>query len=230
MNFKLKGPSRFGRTFSFYLKWLLSYVWPIRLAKSTDSKQVAELVLQYGKLVINSGEANYSYGSLQAAFEDYFKEEDWNWSSANRILILGFGSGSILQTLRNEYNSEAEVVGIESDQQIIEWYHEYFPNLNVDLKQCLAQEYIQTEQEPYDLIIVDVFIGLDVPEECRSQDFIANLQTLLNVNGLVVLNFVIDKLAHEEQYSDLLLALSRQFKQVKAFPQMEINRIISCKK
>jgi len=230
MNFKLRGPSSFGRTFSFYGKWLFSFIWPLHVDSFEDANgSKVSLEFQYGRLVVNTKEANYSYGSLQIAFADYFNEEPYDWSKAESILILGFGVGSIAETLRKDHGVATEIAGVEISDEILKWYAEYFIDVKVDVHCGDAFQFVSQNTEKYDVIIVDLFDGLTVPEVFRSKIFLEMLKAKLSEGGVMSYNFVVDQKEHQEQYNELLIALSKIFKEVKAYPQMEINRIISCK-
>lgn len=224
-NFEYKGPPAIRRTFLFYLKFLISFIWPIRVEKAPAGRELS-LVFEYGRLVVNTGEANYSYGNLQRAFEACFKELDLPWKEFHNILILGFGSGSIAQTIRRSYSDTANINGIELDAILIDWYRTYFPDTGAHIQLTDAQHFMENCSSKFDLIVVDLFEGLHVPEPFRERKFLSDCRNALEPGGKLLYNFVKDQPAHEQQYAELLDALGKTFKSLRINTQMDINRII----
>ncbi|MCB9247006.1 MAG: hypothetical protein H6606_11330 [Flavobacteriales bacterium] len=225
-NFEYKGPPAIRRTFLFYLKYLLSFIWPVRVEKVIASNGNAlNLVFEYGRLVVNTGEANYSYGNLQRAFEGVFRELALPWEQIENILILGFGSGSVAQSIRKSYSQKANLVGVERDATLIRWYRTYFPDTGAHIFESDAHHFVQNCQSTFDLIVVDLFEGLDVPDQFRGRDFLLSCKSLLAPRGKLLYNFVKEQPKHEAQYADLLDAFGKTFKSVRILTQMDINRI-----
>jgi len=154
------------------MKQLLSYIYPI--TKSITSQYSGELEITWynGKKHLNSKNANYSYGSLQRILKFGLKKIDL--STVNSVLVLGMGGGSVIETLREDFNYTKQIEAVEIDPIIIEIARTEFDIYESDTLKihCLdAMDFVKTNTSKFDLIIVDLFIDLDVPNTFLSTDF-----------------------------------------------------------
>ena len=89
------------------MKRILSYLYPIQLKKYySPINGKIEVKLIDGKKILDTQKSNFSYGSLQRILRYGLKKIDFNMDT-DRILVLGLGGGSIIQTIREEFNSNA---------------------------------------------------------------------------------------------------------------------------
>jgi spermidine synthase len=95
------------------------------------------------------------------------------------ILILGFGAGSIIQTLREQW-PQSKITGVEIDPIMIKIARKYFPEnvKGVDIVIGDAVAYISKLKDTivYDLIVVDCYIGGDVPKTMKTLSFLHKLK------------------------------------------------------
>ena len=100
------------------MKRLLSYIYPV--TKTIESKYSGKLEITWynGKKHLNSANANYSYGSLQRILK--FGLKKINLSRINSVLILGLGGGSVIETLRQDFNYPGQIEAVEIDPVIID--------------------------------------------------------------------------------------------------------------
>jgi len=173
------------------MKRILSYLFPIQLKKYNSSiNGQIEVNLFNGKKMLDTSNSNFSYGSLQRILRYGIKKIGFN-KDTNRILVLGLGGGSIIQTIREEFNSKAYIEAIDIDPKIIEiakndFNIERFENLKI--VQADANEYLLTCKTSFDLIIVDIFIIDTIPVIFTQPEFIDNLKNHLNQKGYIIFN------------------------------------------
>ena len=157
---------------------VLSFLYPIIIETYSSSiSGVIELTYEYGRLVVNTSEANYSYGSLHRVFRLVMRQMKFTDQPA-KVLILGFGAGSIAKILVEEYQLPVEIDGVEIDPVMLQIHEEYF-KLETNQLKLYNQDvltFLQNNQVQYDYIFVDVFDNLNVPEELLSKSFIKLLQ------------------------------------------------------
>ena len=172
---------------------LLSYIIPIRLHQTnSDISKVIEVTMYNGELVLDSQNTNYSYGSLQRVLRFGLKQIGFEKvRQMQNILILGVAGGSVIKTLVEEIGYEGKIKGVEIDRNIIEIARTYFeldkiPNLEIAIAD--AQQFVKTETEKYDLIIVDIFQDQIMPSFLFEKEFSDNLISLLNYNGMILFN------------------------------------------
>lgn len=109
-------------------KKLLSYLYPITLfkANSTISKTI-EVTLSGGELVLDSKNANYSYGSLQRILRIGLKRIGYSKIvKMDNILVLGVAGGSVIKTLAQEIEYKGKITGVEIDPYIIDIANRFF--------------------------------------------------------------------------------------------------------
>ena len=197
------------------LKKLLSYIYPIRIKTlPSERSNSLEITMVNGKLLLDSKHTNYSYGSLQKVLNKGLAHIGKNIiSKCEHILILGVAGGSIIQTLKNEYKTNAQIDAVEIDYEIIELAKTYFnltsyTNLNIIIDD--ASKYIKTTKKSYDLIIVDIFNDNRMPDFLFEDNFWKLIYKKLNNNGLCLFNSMIslkDIDAKNEQLKDTFKAL-----------------------
>jgi spermidine synthase len=215
------------------LQKYLSYVYRIVVEKTaSDFNPELIVAIQEGKYVLNAKNANYSFATLHRVFQKALKKVDLN--NANSILILGCGAGSIPKIIYKELNLNPKIDAIEIDKKVIELGVKYFgldqyPNLNVVNDD--AKSYVQTTNNRYDLVLVDLFKGIDVPSEFLSQHFFEQLKSILNENGELLLNYVAYNHETKEKVNEIEIELNKTFSRDNKLYRFEnINRIFHCKK
>ncbi len=210
--------------FLFVLKKLASYVWPIRLERY--QKSGLEVVLYNGVTMLNSAKANYSYGNLQLAYTRFFREVELPWNAIHNVLVLGYGAGGVSALIHNR-QPNANQIGVEYSTEVLDAYHRYFnPVANVRLECADAFQFVESCSERFDLVVVDIYEELDVPDKFQSEKFIGMLPGLLSPNGRVLFNKVVGTPVHREQLNQLMLCFSRHFGSVQTNEQLSLNHFI----
>lgn len=154
------------------MKRLLSYIYPVSKTISSQYNGDLEITWYNGKKHLNSKNANYSYGSLQRILKFGLKKIEL--SKVDSILVLGMGGGSVIETLRQDFNYKSKITAVEIDQVIIDIAKtEYGISENENLKiHCTdAYDFVLQNTVRYDLIIIDLFIDLNVPDKFLNLEF-----------------------------------------------------------
>lgn len=174
-----------------FIQRIFSWIYPFTLAKvSSKVSGTLEVNLQYGKVVIDSPQANYSYGNLHLVFQKAIQQLQLNKNKEYQVLILGFGAGSIAQILLQEEKIKAEITGVELDEKMINLAKEYSKSINKNTKIFIddAFHFIHTDTNTYDLIFIDLFIDTSVPNRFQSKAFLELVQKRLKPNAQVLMN------------------------------------------
>lgn len=151
--------------------------------------------------VLNSKNANYSYGGLQEVLNRGLRQISMN--NISSVLVLGMGAGSVVDSLRNEFNYQGPITGIEIDPLVIEIAEKEFKSVGFEnVKWVLADaiEYVAEAKDKFDLIVVDVFIDAKVPQGIYDASFWRNIESLVADNKFVLFNAGID-LAEDKMYN-----------------------------
>ena len=178
------------------IKKICSYFLPIKIyeTKSTLSKSL-EVTWSNGELVLDSKNANYSYGSLQRILRVGLKNIGYQRIvTMEQILVLGVAGGSVIKTLVEEIKFKGKIFGVEIDPEVITIANTYFKlneikNLNIVIDD--AFEYVLKTPRKYDLIVIDIFQDTAMPNFLFETFFINRICFLLNKNGFILFNTMI---------------------------------------
>ncbi len=189
------------------LKSAISYLHPVVIKQCRGQvSSYLEISLENGRRTLNTSKVNYSYGSLHSLFDQTFKRFGLKKEDVKNVLILGFGGGSVASILKEKYNPDCSITGIEKDQAVIELTQSYF-NLErfEDLEiLCLdANEFVQSSKNLYDLIVVDLFVEDQVPKGFHRKEFLDRLNQLLQPHGTVFFNKIVGNSVQEGEMDEL---------------------------
>lgn len=213
-------------------KKLFSYLLPINVFKQKSSvSQTLEVTWTDGKLVLDSQNTNYSYGSLQRILRKGLKFIGFERiKTMNHILVLGVAGGSVIKTLVDEINFEGKITGVEIDKHVITIANEYFyldqiQNLEIIIED--AFEFILKTKDSYDLIIIDIFQDTKMPNFLFETFFINRICDLLQPKGFILFNTMVLNEKQKQLNLEFLNAFdSTQYTVTKLHKIEELNELI----
>ncbi len=215
-----------------WYKYILSYFYLVTVKKiPSDFNQGLCLQMEAGMLLLNTSNANYSYGNLKRVFEEVFELINLDEIHPQNLLLLGLGTGSILDIMQRQYGLNPDITAIEIDPAVIECL-DHWPYLNLSKTQLIegdAFEKIKNLHPAYELIIVDLFCDLDVPESVKTEEFIKNLKFLMAPKGRILINFIVSNEAQKSEFEKFQLLLLKHFKDITGHESMQINRVLELK-
>ncbi|MBC7525705.1 MAG: fused MFS/spermidine synthase [Flavobacterium sp.] len=175
---------------------IFSYFIPVNVVKRNSAISTAlEVTWNNGKLVLDSKNTNYSYGSLQSILRKGLRYIGFERiKKFNSILVLGVAGGSVIKTLVDEIKYKGKITGVEVDAAIITIANEYFKlnevkNLEIIIDD--AFEYVLKTKDKYDLIIIDIFQDMVMPNFLFEDFFINRINFLINPNGFILFNTMV---------------------------------------
>jgi spermidine synthase len=217
------------------LKKFLSFFIPVNIIKKhSDISHNLEVTLNNGKLVLDSKNTNYSYGSLQRILR-----KGLNYIGFERIrgfknvLVLGVAGGSVIKTLVDEIGFKGKITGVEIDQKVIDIDNTYFglnqiPNLNIVIGD--AFEYTLKCKDKYDLIIIDIFKDTEMPNFLFEDYFINHIKAMVNINGFILFNTMTLTKKHFDRNQAFKAHYNDAFS-VRMYPKVEEhNELFTIKK
>lgn len=208
------------------MKKILSYFLPFTTKVESDKSGTLEINWIDGKKVLDSKNANYSFGSLQAVLTFGLTEVEIN--PTDRTLLLGMGAGSILHPLRDKFKCVGHITAVEFDQRIIDLAKNEFDILKIqdlDIVNADAMEYVNQCTEKFNLIIVDLFIDKQVPRVFYSQDFWERIVQLIETGGYVIFNAGIN-LGDSQKHIQLIESLKTRLNFEKYESVQGINTLL----
>ena len=215
------------------MKKILSYFLPITLRKyHTDHNGILAVTLFKGKRLLDTAISNYSYGALQRILYKALLKLPFDEHTQD-ILVLGMGAGSVVQTIRNKFQSAAHITLIEIDASVIRIAEDEFQLSAFDhitILQDDAYAFIQKTTDAYDLIIVDLFIIDTIPGIFIKKDFLQSVAHKIKPGGKLVFNTIrstLDRIA----FSGIVTELVNSGLEIKILQKLDgSNDIILGKK
>jgi len=187
--------------------------------------------MEAGKLLLNTTNANYSYGNLHKVFEDVFEIIEIEKTPPQNILLLGLGTGSVIDILQRQYGFDPRITAVEIDQAIIDAL-QYWDNLDLSKTNIIcgdAFDAVNTLPNDFDLIIVDIFIDLDVHPGIHNKEFLLKIKSLLKPKGRILINYVVNTRQQKEKFAEFQILLMDLFKYIKGHEVMYMNRVLELK-
>ncbi|MES2618834.1 MAG: fused MFS/spermidine synthase [Bacteroidota bacterium] len=212
-------------------KKALSYIFPSIVKKGITSKgQTFEICYENGIKVLNSNNANYSYGSLHSVMQKGIAEI-LKKQSVNSVLMLGLGAGSAIEILHKKCPVTPVITAIEYDEDIVKIACEDF-NIQrfKQLKLIVADafQWLNNNTTTYDLIIDDIFVDDTIPEQCFNADYLNRIANSLNPGGIYFRNMMNLSTQQTVSYQQLVNAAFSSVDVMKV--KVYNNLIYLCKK
>lgn len=207
---------------------LFSYFIPIKIFKKKSARsKIIEVTWANGELVLDSENTNYSYGSLQRILRYGLRNIGYDTIlDMSHILVLGVAGGSVVKTLVDEIEYKGKITGVEIDPDMIEIANQYF-NLN-QIKQLEividdAFEFVLKTKDKYDLIIVDIFEDIKMPNFLFESFFSDRICSLLNNQGFILFNTMILDEAHNVRNRKYISEINPKLFSSKMLPRIEAH-------
>lgn len=198
------------------LKKYFSYlnVIPERTYQSTYNG-VLEINWLNGKKILDTKNTNYSYGNLGKVLQKGLKSVTTDFrSEETSILILGLGGGDVVKQLRNNFKSHGTITAVEIDPVVIEIALKEFdiiPNSKMEIVNNDANVFLKYTKEHYNLIIVDLFNDVTIPDFVFQPEFIKSVYNVLDFNGSIIFNTFILSDVHKVRNKKFVENLKRYF-------------------
>ncbi|WP_271764656.1 fused MFS/spermidine synthase [Aquimarina algiphila] len=171
------------------MKKLLSYLLPFTKEIPSKINGTLEITLMNGKKVLDSQNANYSYGTLQKLLTYGLSQIDIPEDS--QILLLGLGGGSIIHPLQEKFNHKGKITAVEIDEVIIKIAKNEFDITGSSTLEIICDDalhYVNQCTKQFEIIIIDIFIDNQVPEPFYEEEFWKKTIDLIPPKGKVVFN------------------------------------------
>jgi spermidine synthase len=209
---------------------MLSYAWPVPVWEGPGKYGPLKLVWEGGHLVVNSNNANQSYGNLHAIWQQCLDDGKVAQRMLNNVLILGFGAGSAAGILRRELRITAPITGVDGDPEMLRLARTYFhigKLDHIDLIESDALDFIARNTVSFDLVLVDLCHELDLAPGVDGEPFITDLRKCTAPGGMVCFNTIVhDEISGQrsKRVSDLLRL---HFTNVDVRLYQGINRVLT---
>ncbi len=99
-------------------------------------------------------------------------------------LLVGLGAGSLYKIMSDQYK---EVESVELDKRIYDYGVQYFGMAKHDNVIDDGRHYINTCKKKFDLIMIDVIVGENIPEQMISFESFKKCHDMLTENGILII-------------------------------------------
>jgi spermidine synthase len=173
-------------------KILLSYLTELHIESApSEINPHLYVSLSKGRYQLSTANAVYSYGDLYDNYRKIFERMNLPNSQIEKVLILGFGLGSVPFMLEKKFEQKYHYTGIEIDENVVYLAEKYvISELNspIEIYCADAFSFVMQTSEKFDLIAMDVFLDDIIPNNFHSQEFLIALKDLIEENGLLLYN------------------------------------------
>lgn len=209
------------------LQKFLSFFYPVKiLSASGKTTPVLSLYWFNGRWQLGAATALYSDGAAYRPLKEAFHYLQKELPKKQNMLVLGAGLGSAISVLHSIKINIPHTTLVDIDPQIIEWGHSIIKaetKANCEWICADVQQFVQSHNTRYDLIVLDIFQDRIVPNFTTSVDFLKQCRQLLSTqNGVLVLNYIIN---NEENWKIALQNIEGLFK-IEHTISIGINRIM----
>jgi spermidine synthase len=149
--------------------------------------------------------------------------------SPKNILIIGMGIGVLPRAL-DHILKNASIDVVEIDYEIVDIakkYFLFFPSEKVKIHIQDGFDYVMSlpNKQKYDLIVMDAFETICIPDIFLNQNFVSKLKNQLSENGLISVNTLTECSKHNEELSLYMNVFEDRY---FLSERIAINKILLC--
>lgn len=171
-----------------------------QIIETKKSKFNGEVIVYklLGHYTVSVGNLTQSGGLVESIWKKTIltiRKSEFKVYSPKRVLILGLGSGTAARVMAKLWPG-AELVGVEIDPVMVEMGKKYFQLDEIKTLQIVnadAFAFIEQNRSKYDLILIDMYRGKDIPAKAKTEDFYKRIKSMLSPQGVSLWNFLIIK-------------------------------------
>lgn len=139
--------------------------------------------------------------------------------SVSSILVLGVGGGTAIKLFQTLF-PQTQIDAVEIDNTILTIADSYFDlkeSETLHLIEGDAKKFLTRSKKKYDLVLVDIFSGPDVPEFVQKREFFSDIADHLSVSGTVLFNFLRDH-GYEGKIEGMRRIMNQVFLNTREYP------------
>lgn len=175
----------------YWWQRLMSYLTEVPLkTEKGEYNPLLQVSLVRNRFQLSTENAIYSFDDLYLNFSRAFSQVELP-PDGSTMLLLGLGLGSVPLMLEKQFDRKYEVTAVEFDESVISLAAAFtFPRLTqkMNVVHTDARIYIQTVEESYDFIIVDLFLDDIIPPYFESVSGMEQVKSLLAPGGMLMMN------------------------------------------
>ena len=143
------------------------------------------------------------------SYWDYFLPAAYAFERP-RVLVIGLGGGTVQYQLEKLLGKKAEVSTAEIDQKVIDLWRRFFPKSASRVFNVDGAEFIKRREKEYDLVILDAYKNLEIPQVFMSSSFVSDAYRSLGDRGVLAVNFA-QSVGRAREMEDYIVKLRSLF-------------------
>lgn len=182
-----------------------------------------EILLYRNRLQLATRDALYSDGDQYSPALKILKDVASELPRLKHMLMFGVGLGSFAQIVY-KMGFRPQFTLVEIDKTVLSLAVDNFNAALLPLVRPVnmdAQLFLNNDQQQYDLIFIDIFIGREVPLFVVKSDFLLACRSRLKPKGILALNYIIN---NEREWNIVQNNMSIIFPKCKII-ESDINRL-----
>jgi spermidine synthase len=106
------------------------------------------------------------------------------------VLVLGYGGGSVARCIHKLW-PKSKLTGVDIDPIIVKLGKKYLKQKSNNDEIIISDVFDYEPQGLFDLILIDLFIGSEIPEGLKSYDYLSHLvNNHLHHKGYLIINLI----------------------------------------
>lgn len=181
----------------------------------------------FGKRAIFAGEIPQSGGEFIHEWNTVIKSLKEKSFTIKDCLMLGVAGGDGINALRTYYPG-CKILGVEIDPVILDiaLKNNFFKvDDHVKVIENDAIQWMQNDKQNYDLIIVDVYVGLKNVPEARQETFLKRVRRRLSPHGVVLFSCHYDE-SNQEEYTAFIALVKKLYNHIEVVFEYPKNKIL----
>lgn len=169
---------------------------------SSEFSPDLRLSFYQGRYMLSVNDVIYSFEDKYTSFQKAFELVKPEIRNIEKVLVLGYGLGSISTILYKLHHITPQITAVDIDPVVLELAAKYsvLPDeMEVKYIKADATEYINEDSRQYDLICIDLFIDDKVPAVFRSEAFLDTINERLTDNGMLLFNWLYSDFAQKQE-------------------------------
>ncbi len=192
------------------IKNVLSYIFPFVSNRQSEHNGNLKIMFVNGKKILNTKDANYSFGSLHRIMRFALTQIDY--TRTDDILLLWLGWWSVIDLIRNEFHLSNTIRVVDIDPVIIDIARKEFSLDSYENTEIICQDaydFVQKNSKKHWLIIIDLFINNKVPEKFYNDIFWWSICKILSEKWQIIFNTMIQT-THNELFQKIITYLEEK--------------------
>lgn len=166
------------------------------------------LYMSSGRLQLGTADAVYSDGAAYRPALVLCEYLGSKLPTLKQVLVIGGGLGSMVEVLA-KYKTYPAVTLVEIDKQVLQWALAHLEDKRTGTINPVCADaaiYMQHNEQQYDLVFIDLFVGRVVPEFVTKEAFLKQCQKSVQAGGYCAMNYIVN---NETEWQDVQALFSK---------------------